>query len=288
MSNKKFNNYDIVTDGKFVYVRVQHKYMGGQMFFGVYNHKYFSFVPNYPVGCLNSVADEEDFRLATHEEVETFLSDCKRFGYEYDINTNRFVNYKFGNKSGFMTMKMPHYVPFNSFQNRKVIAQFKYDRWMYWIFEDKTYTRLQIEYYDIEDEYLEVYNSEYDMEDKWDGEEMINSWDGNRDFYNLDPEKPVIRERMAWWYFVSHCIKFNFYECTDINDLYKVFDEKNFTELGKNFIECGLLEIEDVKALAVEFFHNQVFKDLSMAIANKRRMQADIEKKMKEINRFDI
>ena len=285
MLSEKFDNYAIVTDGKFVYVNIKSNYNFGEKFFGIYNHKYFAFNPKYPVRCLNSVANEEDFRLATQEEIDTFLSDCKKFGYEYDINTNRFVNYKFGHKDGFMKMKMPHYVPFNSFKNRTVVAQFKYDKFMYWIFADKTYTRIQVDYYDVEGD-IEVYNN--DLEDDWDGAEIISMWAGNLDFHKLNPEQPVTYERVAWWYFISHCIKFNFYECADINELYKVFDEKNFTELGKNFIECGLLDVEDVKALAIEYFNNRVFSDLVTAISNKMKMQEEIEKKMKEINRFDI
>lgn len=280
MLSDKFDNYAIVTDGKFVYVNIKSNYIYGGKFFGIYNHKYFAFNPKYPVGCLNSVANEEDFRLATQEEIDTFLSDCKRFGYEYDINTNRFVNYKFGHKDGFMTMKMPHYVPFNSFKNRTVIAQFKYDKFMYWIFADKTYTRIQDE--------IEVYESKYDLEDDWDGAEIISMWDVHQDFHKLNPDQPVTHEREAWWYFISHCIKFDFYKCTDINELYKVFDEKNFTELGKNFIECRLLDVEDVKALAIEYFNSWLFSNLVTAILNKVRMQEEFEKKMKEINRFDI
>ena len=280
MLSDKFDNYAIVTDGKFVYVNIKSNYIYGGKFFGIYNHKYFAFNPKYPVGCLNSVANEEDFRLATQEEIDTFLSDCKRFGYEYDINTNRFVNYKFGHKDGFMTMKMPHYVPFNSFKNRTVIAQFKYDKFMYWIFADKTYTRIQDE--------IEVYESKYDLEDDWDGAEIISMWDVRQDFHKLNPDQPVTHEREAWWYFISHCIKFDFYKCTDIDELYKVFDEKNFTELGKNFIECGLLDVEDVKALAIEYFNRWLFSNLVTAISNKVRMQEEFEKKMKEINRFDI
>ena len=280
MLSDKFDNYAIVTDGKFVYVNIKSNYIYGGKFFGIYNHKYFAFNPKYPVGCLNSVANEEDFRLATQEEIDTFLSDCKRFGYEYDINTNRFVNYKFGHKGGFMKMKMPHYVPFNSFKNRTVVAQFKYDKFMYWIFADKTYTRIQDE--------IEVYESKYDLEDDWDGAEIISMWDVHQDFHKLNPDQPVTREREAWWYFISHCIKFDFYKCTDINELYKVFDEKNFTELGKNFIECGLLDVEDVKALAIEYFNSWLFSNLVTAISNKVRMQEEFEKKMKEINRFDI
>lgn len=287
MLSEKFDNYAIVTDGKFVYVNVKSNYMGGEKFFGIYNHKYFSFNPKYPVGCLNSVANEEDFRLATQEEIDTFLSDCKKFGYEYDINTNRFVNYKFGHKDGFMTMKMPHYVPFNSFKNRTVIAQFKYDNFMYWIFADKTYTRIQVDFYDIKDD-VEFYDSKYDFEDDWDGRKIISLWTVNQDFRKLNPDQPVTHEREAWWYFITHCINFNFYKCTDINELYKVFDEKNFTELGKNFIECGLLDVDDVMALAIEYFNNCVFSDLVTAISNKIKMQEEIEKKMKEINRFDI
>ena len=280
MLSDKFDNYAIVTDGKFVYVNIKSNYIYGGKFFGIYNHKYFAFNPKYPVGCLNSVANEEDFRLATQEEIDMFLSDCKRFGYEYDINSNRFVNYKFGHKDGFMKMKMPHYVPFNSFKNRTVIAQFKYDKFMYWIFADKTYTRIQDE--------IEVYESKYDLEDDWDGEEIISMWDVHQDFHKLNPDQPVTHEREAWWYFISHCIKFDFYKCTDINELYKVFDEKNFTELGKNFIECGLLDVEDVKALAIEYFNSWLFSNLVTAISNKVRMQEEFEKKMKEINRFDI
>ena len=46
MLSKRFDNYAIVTDGKFVYVNIRSRYyMGGEKFFGIYNHKYFSFNP---------------------------------------------------------------------------------------------------------------------------------------------------------------------------------------------------------------------------------------------------
>ena len=60
MLSKKFDNYAIVTDGKFVYVNIKRSYICGEKFFGIYNHKYFAFNPKYPVGCLNSVANRSE------------------------------------------------------------------------------------------------------------------------------------------------------------------------------------------------------------------------------------
>ena len=83
-----FKEFDVVVNGKFVavliapYKNFQEGANEFEFYFGVYNHKYFSMSPRFALDCYNSCGSSEDFRLATVDEKDEFLEDCRSFGYD--------------------------------------------------------------------------------------------------------------------------------------------------------------------------------------------------------------
>lgn len=289
MENKKnFEDFDIITDGKMVGV-IKLSFNSWMFYFGIYNHKYFSFIPQYTVGCYNAVSQEDDFRLVTPEEKEVFIEDCKALGYPYDPYSKNFIGYRFNRKKDFLLATMPHYVPFHTMAGRTVEEQFMNECGdkMFWIFEGKTWTSLHTHFECSERDYIDVTSPDdwkYDIGDEWNGEELISWWDGNRYFHKLRLSDPVISSRVYWWYFASNCIKFNFYDVNNISDLDLVFSQKNFTNMGSMFIKYGMIDVNEIYMLCKEYFNYQRFGKLVRAIREKQ----DMEKKLKEKCEFDL
>lgn len=287
MKDNKFKAFDIITNGKFVGVLTETvaSISFFRFYFGIYNHKYFSFDSKYTTGPYG-VSDIEKFRLASDEEIAQFAEDCVALGYSYDVNTHNFNNYKFNKKADFLAIKMPHYIPFDSMSGRTIKEQvIDYDK-IFWIFDDNTWTYIRNSYdcENIESLTL-IEEKHYDVEDKWDGQEIIEWRDANS-YFERAADTDIIAEhaRCPWWYFASHCIKYyNFFDPQNIDELNEIFEKKEFTKMGAAFIKHGLIDETNIYTLCKEYFEHSMFNKLVSAIKKKQ----EAERVLNEQN-FDL
>lgn len=265
--------FDLITDGKFTgVVGTNFSSTWWQWYFGIYNHQYFAFLPEYSVDTMDSVSKSTDFRKVTEKEKDEFLKDCEKLGHPYDPKSHEFIGYPLSRKKGFLSLQMPRYSSFGAMSGKTVKDQFIDNGKLFWIFTDNTWTYIQTDY-DIEDiNFLQITSERdliYDDGDSWPGERLITFWwDANRDF-ETTREDDIVMARTAWWYFANYCIEYNFYKPE--NDLSDVFKKKDFTKFGKKFIDAGLIKADELYLLAKEYQENRIFHELHCEIQRIQR-----------------
>lgn len=275
-----FDNFAIITDGKFVGVWDTDI---NSFYFGIYNHKYFSFQARYAFYCTGVTIDE--FREVNGDEFMQFLNDCEKLGYAYNPVDHTFIDYPLSTYADFFNNKLPKFVSHSSFVGKTCIDQVRWNDYLIWIFSDNTYTMMQVSSYDAGDS-VDFYNS-YDNSDKTPGEYIISLWGHYSVFDRISSDKIVSKNRHHWWYMVSNMLKFNFYKSNEssIEELDKYIDNDEFTELGNVFIKNNMIDKEFIRMLAHEYFHWHIFNELTNAIKKKYEYQKTLENMS---NSFDI
>lgn len=275
-----FENFAIITDGKFVGVwdsTIE------SFYFGIYNHKYFSFQARYPVAGSDIIIDK--FRKVTNDELVSFLTDCEKLGYAYNTVDHTFIDYPLNTLNDFYSYKLPKFVSHSSFVDKTCIDQVRWHNYLIWIFSDNTYTMMQVSSYDVGDS-VDFYD-DYDNSDETPGEYLLNLWGHYSVWHKHSLDNIVSKNRHHWWYMVSNMLKFNFYKSNEssIEELDKSIDNGEFTELGNVFIKHNMIDKEFIRMLAHEYFNSMVFKELCSSI----RKINDYKKSVENIaNSFDI
>ena len=290
-----FKEFDVVVNGKFVamliapYTRFRQGVNEFEFYFGVYNHKYFSMHPKFTLDCYMSCGVSEDFRLATEEEKDEFLADCRAFGYDWDIASNHFHHYKgvpyvLETKKQFLDMKLPKYVPLEKIGGHMVVETLKFDNSdgdMFFILENNCYSHLRTRYddgapYDI---------LRYDDDERFVGEHFIHKFSvsGTAGFNNLNDDALIFGDvREPWWFLGDQFFDFSLGYNIDIepND-YSKLSSDNYSEFGKMMVERRWVDERVIFQLAREYMQYGWFCRLCGEIANIRRIE--LEKKKSSI-----
>ena len=290
-----FRDFDVVVNGKFVavliapYKNFQEEFNEFEFYFGVYNHKYFSMSPRFALDCYNSCGSSEDFRLATDDEKDEFLEDCRFFGYDWDIKNHHFrpcngVPYVLETKRHFLDMKLPKYVPLTKIGGHMVVETIKFDNEdndMFFILEDNCYSHLKTRYADGgPDDILEL-----DCDERFVGEHLIYEFGdcGTGEFNSLKDDVLIFGDvRMSWWYLVEKFFDFSLGYNIDIepNDYSKLTSD-NYSEFGKMMVDRGWVDEKVIFQLAKEYMEHGWFDRLCVEIANIRRIS-------KKVSQFDL
>lgn len=287
-----FKEFDVVVNGKFVamliapYTKFRQGVNEFDFYFGVYNHKYFSMSPKFSLDCYMSCGSSEDFRLATEEEKDEFFTDCRSFGYDWDIASNHFHHYKgvpyvLETKKQFLDMKLPRYVPLSKIGGHMVVETLKFDNSdgdMYFILENNCYSHLQTRYddgapYDI---------LRYDGDERFVGEHLIYEFSvsGTNGFNNLNDDSLIFGDvREPWWFLVDQFFDFSLGYNIDIepND-YSKLSSDNYSEFGKMMVERRWVDERVIFQLAREYMQYGWFCRLCGEIANIRRIEIESKK----------
>ena len=290
-----FKEFDVVVNGKFVavliapYKNFQEEVNEFEFYFGIYNHKYFSMSPKFALDCYNSCGSSEDFRLATEEEKDEFLEDCRSFGYDWDIASNHFHHYKgvpyvLETKKQFLDMKLPKYVPLSKIGGHMVVETLKFDNSdgdMFFILEDNCYSHLKTRYADGgPDDILEL-----DCDERFVGEHLIYEFGdcGTGEINSLKDDALIFgNARMCWWFLVEKVFDFPLGYNIDIepND-YSKLSSDNYSEFGKMMMERGWVDERVIFQLAKEYIQHGWFDRLCVEISNIRRIS-------KKVRQFDL
>lgn len=287
-----FKEFDVVVNGKFVamliapYTKFRQGVNEFDFYFGVYNHKYFSMHPKFTLDCYNACGVSEDFRIATEEEKDEFLADCRAFGYDWDTVSNHFHHYKgvpyvLETKRQFLDMKLPRYVPLEKIGGHMVVETLKFDNSdgdMFFILENNYYSHLQTRYddgapYDI---------LRYDSDERFVGEHLIYEFSvsGTNGFNNLNDDALIFGDvREPWWYLVDQFFDFSLGYNIDIepND-YSKLSSDNYSEFGKMMVERRWVDERVIYQLAMEYMQYGWFCRLCGEIANIRRIELEKKK----------